>query len=119
MVGHLLKSISRALLQFEAVYLTPIIRGPPALEWIPVLVQSQPTHSENNKSFDLGSIFDGFLWGVPTCRRSVEKRSMRRFGAENWTTGKKLIPIRKDLKACHTCGHTHEAGRLCRKSIPS
>lgn len=120
MVGHFLRSLSRALLQFEAVYVTPLWRKPPRPELIPIMVQSASAQLESamqgtGGSFDINSIFDGFLWGAPTYRRSVEKREMRKYGAENWSTGRKLIPIRKDLKTCYTCGHYHEDGRLCRK----
>nr|CAG4635186.1 EOG090X0IGM [Alona affinis] len=118
MALRLLKSFNEALLQFEAVYIAPILwRKPPPPELLmPVAVQSNLAALQQQpppKPFDINSIFDGFLWGAPTFRRSVERRMMRKYGAENWETGKKLIPIRKDLKPCVSCGHYHEAGRLC------
>nr|CAG4642187.1 EOG090X0IGM [Eurycercus lamellatus] len=112
MVGRLLKSMSDALLQFEAVYLSTIWRRPPPPEWIPIVVQSSAIEQTRQSSpFDINNIFDGFLWGVPVCRRSAEKRMMRKYGANNWTNGRKLIL--PHLKVCGSCGHYHEDGRLC------
>nr|CAG4645934.1 EOG090X0IGM [Lynceus sp. MCZ IZ 141354] len=54
----------------------------------------------------------GIMWAVPHCRRSVEKRLCRKFGAENWGTSK-LIKPKLDLQVCMTCGHHHEYNRLC------
>lgn len=123
MAVRLLRSLHEALLQFEAVYITPILwrRPPPPELLIPVVVRSNLAALQQERPpsqpFDLKEIFDGFLWGAPTFRRSVERRMMRKYGAENWETGKKLIPIRKDLKPCVSCGHFHEDGRLCRKYL--
>ncbi|KZS06961.1 39S ribosomal protein L32, mitochondrial [Daphnia magna] len=111
MAGHLLKCLTDALGKFEYVYLTPLLRRPPTPQWIPLVVQAPEQLLEKDASFDIKSIFDGFLWGVPTCRRSAEKRMMRKYGAPNWHN--KLILPRKDIKTCGTCGHNHEAGRLC------
>nr|CAG4637491.1 EOG090X0IGM [Ceriodaphnia reticulata]SVE73301.1 EOG090X0IGM [Ceriodaphnia reticulata] len=87
------------------------MRRPPNPNWIPLIVQSSQPLVGKESSFDINSIFDGFLWGVPTCRRSAEKRMMRKYGAANWHN--KLILPRKDLKACGSCGHYHEEHRLC------
>nr|SVE75501.1 EOG090X0IGM [Daphnia dolichocephala] len=111
MAGPILKYLSDALLKFEYVYLTPLLSRPPVPQWMPVLAQSSQQSLEKNTPFDINSIFDGFLWGVPTCRRSVEKRMMRKFGAPNWHN--KLILPRKDIKTCGACGDHHEVGRLC------
>lgn len=113
MAGHLLKCVTDALVKFEYVYLTPLLRGPPTPQWIPLIVQPHQQLIEKDASFDINSIFDGFLWGVPTCRRTTEKRMMRKYGAPNWHN--KLILPKKDIKSCGTCGHNHEAGHLCRK----
>lgn len=59
-------------------------------------------------------IGDGFLWGVPKSRRSRERRLIRKFGSENFH--KKMLPIRR-LLTCDECGHVHEPGRLCRRSL--
>ncbi|XP_057370198.1 large ribosomal subunit protein bL32m isoform X2 [Daphnia carinata] len=111
MAGPLLKYLTDALVKFEYVYLTPLLRRPPTPQWIPLVVQTPQQLMDKDASFDIKSIFDGFLWGVPTCRRSAEKRMMRKYGAPNWHN--KLILPRKDIKTCGTCGHNHEAGRLC------
>nr|CAG4643619.1 EOG090X0IGM [Ilyocryptus agilis] len=111
MAGRLLRSLAEVLVQFETVYLSPIWRRPPT-GWLPAIAQSpaiDPT--KTNTPFDIKSIFDGFLWGVPTCRKSVEKRMMKKYGASNWVN--KLILPRKDLLPCGSCGHYHERGRLC------
>ena len=112
-MNGLLKSLTEALVCFEHVYLTPLFRRPPSHNWIPLIVQSSQESLRKESPFDINSIFDGFLWGVPTCRRSAEKRMMRKYGAANWHN--KLILPRKDLLACGTCGHYHEQHRLCRK----
>ncbi len=116
-MAGILKSLTDALVCFEHVYLIPLFRRPQSPNWIPLLVQSsQPSQKlsvAKESPFDINSIFDGFLWGVPTCRRSAEKRMMRKYGAANWHN--KLILPRKDLKSCGSCGHYHEEHRLCRK----
>jgi hypothetical protein len=56
---------------------------------------------------------DGFLYAVPTHRRTIEKRWMRRHGAENWPTGRKLIRPKTNILTCKDCGHSYEAGHLC------
>ncbi|CAG0920847.1 unnamed protein product [Notodromas monacha] len=60
---------------------------------------------------------DGFLWAVPTKRRCVERRTIRRFGAENWTNGRKLLQVKRTLLVCKDCGHDYEAGKLCRNCL--
>ena len=70
------------------------------------------------KSFSISSLvqirqisLNSVLRGVPTGRRSAEKRSMRKFGAANWHN-KLILP--KQLQVCVSCGHHHEKHRLCR-----
>lgn len=111
MASNLVRSIEAVLKQLEHVFLTPFGPRPP-VEMIPVFAQTSGL-SQKRETFDLRSIFDGFLWGVPTCRRTAEKRMMRKYGAANWHN--KLILPRKDLKPCGSCGHYHEENRLCRK----
>jgi len=55
---------------------------------------------------------EGFLWGVPKRRRTVEKRWSRKIGAENWVL-KVLLP-KTNLRICETCGHHYENKHLCR-----
>ena len=116
MAGHLIKSLTNALATFEHVFLAPLFLGPHHQKMIPLLVplSSHPV-ARSHTPFDIKSIFDGYLWGVPTCRRSAEKRMMRKFGAPNWHN--KLILPRKDLLVCGSCGHYHEEKHLCRKYL--
>ena len=113
MAGHMLKCLADALVHFEYVYLNALLRHPPTPQLIPLLVQPSQQLVCKNAPFDINSIFDGFLWGVPTCRRSAEKRMMRKYGAPKWHN--KLILPRKDIKVCGTCGHYHEDKCLCRE----
>jgi len=55
---------------------------------------------------------EGFLWGVPKKRTSLEKRWCKNMGAENWLW-KMLIP-KYNIRICETCGHHYEAKHLCR-----
>jgi len=55
---------------------------------------------------------EGFVWGVPKRRRSVEKRITRKFGLPEW--GLKLLKPKYNLLVCDSCGHHYEAKRLCR-----
>nr|CAH0102569.1 unnamed protein product [Daphnia galeata] len=111
MAGHMLKCLADALLHFEYVYLNALLRQPPTPQLIPLLVQPSQQLVRKDAPFDINSIFDGFLWGVPTCRRSAEKRMMRKYGAPKWHN--KLILPRKDIKVCGACGHYHEDKCLC------
>ncbi|KAF0305948.1 39S ribosomal protein L32, mitochondrial [Amphibalanus amphitrite] len=56
---------------------------------------------------------DGFLWAVPKYRRSVERRMMRRYGAESWPNGRKLIKPKNNLIFCLKCGSHYLPGMLC------
>ncbi|XP_037076915.1 39S ribosomal protein L32, mitochondrial-like, partial [Pollicipes pollicipes] len=56
---------------------------------------------------------DGLLWAVPKHRRTVERRTTRRFGAENWPNGRKLIQPKRGLLLCFKCGGHHLPGMLC------
>jgi len=67
-----------------------------------------------DSSFSLEKLFrDGFLWAVPTKRRSVEKRLNRKFGYPEYVY--KLLLPKRNLLVCNTCGHHYEANHLCRK----
>jgi ribosomal protein L32 len=120
MIVRFMNVVADALYQLERVYVTSFIRNSPQLEWIPVMIESEYQQTppvQQKKEFDLNEIFDGFLWGVPTCRRSVEKRWARKYGLPNWHN-KLILPI-KNLKVCLTCGHHHEHNRLCCKYLSS
>lgn len=60
---------------------------------------------------------DGFLWAVPRCRRTLEKRLTRKFGLPNgFPHGVvKMIQRKTTLRTCNVCGDDHEVGVLCRK----
>merc|ERR1711928_225917 len=62
-------------------------------------------------SFNINELFDGFLWGVPTNRRSAEKRMIRKYGVANWHN--KLLLPRKDIFTCDLSNQYYEKGRLC------
>lgn len=83
-----------------------------AIAGSPDTVHSEGECQLRNPREDL--VGDGFLWGVPKHRRSRERRLIRKFGLE--TFHRKMLPIRK-LLTCNECGHVHEPGRLCRKSL--
>lgn len=72
-------------------------------------------NSEKKKSkFSIADIWkEGFLWGTPKHRRSIEKRWSRKFGwpKYNW----KPIVQKTDLVACRSCGHFHECYTICGK----
>ncbi|ODM89846.1 39S ribosomal protein L32, mitochondrial [Orchesella cincta] len=55
---------------------------------------------------------EGFVWGVPKRRRSIETRLTRKFGVLEWHW--KLIKPKYNLLVCDTCGHHYEAKHLCR-----
>ncbi|RWS11593.1 39S ribosomal protein L32-like protein [Dinothrombium tinctorium] len=75
--------------------------------------ESREERSEDSKSI-LDSIFDGFLYGVPKGRRSLERRLKRKFGAENWgPEARKMLRPKNNLITCETCGHFHEVQYIC------
>jgi large subunit ribosomal protein L32 len=80
-----------------------------------VAVQASATNTTvPDSSLSLEKLFrDGFLWGVPTKRRSVEKRLNRKFGYPEYVY--KLLLPKRNLLVCNTCGHHYEANHLCRK----
>ncbi|KAK4880877.1 hypothetical protein RN001_004196 [Aquatica leii] len=56
-------------------------------------------------------IGDGFLWGVPTNRRTIEKRLKRKFGNPYYVY--KIMVPKTTLRVCNVCGDDHEVGVLC------
>lgn len=71
-----------------------------------------PSPVNNSGRFSLKDIIgNGILWGVPTCRRTIEKRLSRKFGYPeyNW---KPPVP-KTNLLMCPNCGNYHEAKILC------
>lgn len=62
----------------------------------------------------LDPLREGFLWGVPKKRRTVEKRCVRRLGVDRWgPPGAKLLKPKLNLIVCQSCGNHHEKGYLC------
>jgi len=82
-----------------------------------LLVQesTERSPSESNESSCKPEDFDGFLWGVPKKRRTLEKRLCRKFGAKDWVW--KLYVPKTNLRICDTCGHHYEAKHLCREFL--
>lgn len=67
------------------------------------------------KPFSLKDIVgDGFLWAVPRCRRTLEKRLTRKFGHPKYVL--KILQPKQTLRTCNVCGDDHEVGVLCRKT---
>ena len=65
-------------------------------------------------SFSLKDIWgEGFLWGVPKHRRTIEKRMRRKFGHPDYFW--KLLKPKTNLIMCNSCGNYYEAGILCGK----
>lgn len=74
-------------------------------------------HSETKSSFSIKDIVgDGFLWAVPRCRRTLERRLTRRFGLPDANKFNKMIVPKTTLRSCNVCGEDHEVGVLCRKN---
>ncbi|XP_074599586.1 mitochondrial ribosomal protein L32 [Brevipalpus obovatus] len=59
------------------------------------------------------NLLDPILWGAPKKRKTVEKRMIGRFYAENLSFRSKIFRPRYDLISCETCGNWHEKGRIC------
>ncbi|XP_065206277.1 large ribosomal subunit protein bL32m [Planococcus citri] len=55
---------------------------------------------------------DGFLWGVPKKRLTIERRKKRMFGAMSGYC-KTIIP-KTDILVCMHCGHDYERNHLCK-----
>lgn len=104
MAEKLVRRISDSLCKFENTVLLEIFNKLcPGLCTVDLPSQKQ-TSIPSTKD-------DGFLWGVPKHRRSVEKRWSRKFGFPkyNW---KPLVP-KSNLKVCRACGHFHESFTIC------
>lgn len=73
-------------------------------------------HSNTKPPFSIKDVLgDGFLWAVPRCRRSIEKRLTRKYGFPEGVL--KTIQPKTTLRTCNVCGDDHEVGVLCRKNI--
>ncbi|KAJ3665595.1 hypothetical protein Zmor_001086 [Zophobas morio] len=54
---------------------------------------------------------DGFVWAVPTARRTIERRMKRRFGHPDYIW--KMLKPKTNLRTCNVCGDDHLPGVLC------
>ncbi|XP_058798423.1 large ribosomal subunit protein bL32m [Phymastichus coffea] len=108
MMTKLFKSLTQTLLKVEDAVITAILR-----KFQPGLCIAQlDSIDKPNSSISVKDIWkDGFLWGVPKHRRSIEKRLSRKFGwpKYNW---KPLVP-KTNLLMCRACGHYYEAHTIC------
>lgn len=85
-----------------------------ALATVPVLNKNEST--KQDRPFSLKDLVgDGFLWAVPRCRRTIEKRLTRKFGHPQGVL--KIFLPKTTLRTCNVCGDDHEVGVLCRKTI--
>lgn len=79
-----------------------------------VCTNKSNTNNTTKPPFSLKDIVgDGFLWAVPRCRRTIEKRLTRKFGHPNGVL--KILTPKTTLRTCNVCGDDHEVGVLCRK----
>lgn len=82
----------------------------PQLLWDTIPASDATPHLKQESSSLLD--WDGLLWAVPKSRRSLERRLTRRYGAENWPNGRKLIR-KQQLFFCFGCGTDKVAGKIC------
>lgn len=70
------------------------------------------SHTIPSKQFTVQDfIGDGFLWGVPKHRKTIEKRLKKRFGTPGLSN--KMILEKTHLRVCNSCGNHYEVGVLC------
>jgi len=65
------------------------------------------TEKSEGKSILDSIVGNGFVWGVPDHRRTIERRRSRRL------TPIFLIKPKKNIITCNVCGHYHEAHTIC------
>nr|AGM32493.1 39S ribosomal protein L32-like protein [Coptotermes formosanus] len=113
MAGRIRWCVGQALKELDNIFALAFGKQFPPQGWCAVAVQANATNKTvPGSSFSLEKLFrDGFLWGVPTKRRSVEKRLNRKFGYPEYVY--KLILPKRNLLVCNTCGHHYEANHLC------
>ncbi|KAI1290434.1 39S ribosomal protein L32, mitochondrial [Halotydeus destructor] len=109
--------LSRLRVQIN-LRLRDFFQGPPFSAWqlAPVEGLDLPIAKVDTRSAKeiVEQTFDGFLWEVQKVRRSVERRTVRKFGAKNWAPhGYKMIDPKSNIIVCHTCGNFHESQYLC------
>nr|ABM55611.1 mitochondrial ribosomal protein L32-like protein [Maconellicoccus hirsutus] len=105
----ILKSFRTLISDIERVFIGN--RGPtlPALNFIESNCASVPS---SKKQFSIQEFMqDGFLWGVPKKRLTIERRKKRMFGSIDRYC-KTVIP-KTDILVCIHCGHDYERNHLC------
>ncbi|XP_015522607.1 large ribosomal subunit protein bL32m [Neodiprion pinetum] len=116
MASGLVNRVQIALQRFDNIIVNILSRRfPPEALCVVELNEGQnwPQPIPRRSPFSIENIIDnGFLWGVPTHKRTIEKRWKRRFGNPKYIS--KLLSPKTNILTCHTCGHDHEAGILCR-----
>jgi len=116
-----MESILRSLKAYELV-LKNMFKGPfrPSDSFLFPIAGLQPNliglDNYENVSKDHQELEDkkseGFVWGVPKGRRTLEVRTERKFGYKRWVW-KPFVPL-TDLRVCDNCGHHYRAKHLCR-----
>jgi len=98
----------------QASNILKFLQGPfrPSYEAALAPLAPEPQLQQWGNDSDSDPKSEGFLWGVPKRRRSIEVRWSRNMGAKNWVW-KMLVP-KTNLRICDTCGHHYEAKHLCR-----
>ncbi|RZC33319.1 39S ribosomal protein L32, mitochondrial, partial [Asbolus verrucosus] len=112
MAGSLLIRFNVAIHRLELAIATVLgRRSPPdglCLAGVPIQ-EHQPRPASAFSLKDL--LGDGFLWGVPTARRTIERRLKRKFGDPYYI--EKILKPKTNIRTCNTCGDDHLAGVLC------
>ncbi|XP_002740678.1 large ribosomal subunit protein bL32m-like [Saccoglossus kowalevskii] len=107
MAARMLAMRLRLAVQNIEARIQEIFNFPPPVA--PALAFHQPSIDvgSDSSSFDIKSIFDGFLWAAPKSRRSLERRRTRRRATE------KRLKSKPDIVACEVCGQPKLLYHLC------
>ncbi|XP_008558929.1 39S ribosomal protein L32, mitochondrial [Microplitis demolitor] len=111
MAKNILNRLNFALYRFEQTlgYLFGT-QFPPALCTLELnSIESKASTQSSRSLTDI--LRDGILWAVPKSRRTIEKRMKRKYGHVKYHW--KPFVQKTNILACVTCGHDHEADKLC------
>ncbi|EEZ98625.1 large ribosomal subunit protein bL32m [Tribolium castaneum] len=112
MAGSLLIRLNVAIQRLELAIASVLGRRFPPDGYCLAGVEVQNEPSLPKPAFSLKDIIgDGFLWGVPTARRTIEKRMKRKYGHPDYVM--KILQPKKNIKTCSECGDDHLIGVLC------
>jgi large subunit ribosomal protein L32 len=112
MAGSLLIRINVAIQRLELAIASVLGRRFPPDGVCLAGVQLEGVVSTPKPAFSLKDIVgDGFLWGVPTARRTIERRLKRKFGDPKYVL--KILKPASNIRTCNVCGDDHLAGVLC------